>query len=97
MEYGAADLRTWNGLLSFYLGENNREKADETVEKLSVALDAGKLELTPVKKALALGQAYENLGGMQDRVRELYVSAVDHEPENPEALLRIADVCSATA
>ncbi|MED5287021.1 MAG: hypothetical protein VYC71_13625, partial [Planctomycetota bacterium] len=91
VEYGADDLRTWNGLLSFYLRENNREKADETVEKLSVALDAGKLELTPVKKALALGQAYENLGGMQDRVRELYESAVEQEPENPEVLLRIAN------
>ncbi len=91
VEFGSDDLRTWNGLLSFYLGENERAKAEETVERLGDALSSGRIELSAAKKALALGQAYENLGGMQDRVRELYEEAVELEPENPEVLLRIAN------
>jgi tetratricopeptide (TPR) repeat protein len=78
------DVRTHNGLFSFYMRTAQRDRALETLQGL-----ANNGTIPPVQRALALGAGYEILGDLA-RAEAQYREADKFEPDNVQVKQRLA-------
>lgn len=78
------DVRSWNGLFSFYLQIGNKEKGRETLTRL-----AKKAKLTEAERSFVLAQGYEMLGDQALAIAE-YRNSAKLAPKNTAVLLRMA-------
>jgi predicted Zn-dependent protease len=84
LELDRADVRVWNGLLSFYTRTGDRAKSEEILKQLTAdkAVD-------PAQKAFLLAQGYEQLGE-RESAQGHYQSAVENAPDNLGVLIKAA-------
>lgn len=76
VELAPADVRTWNGLFSFYVRTQRVEDARETLDELVENVD-----LPEAQQAFVLGQGCELLGD-RDAARDHYRRAAELEPRS---------------
>jgi tetratricopeptide (TPR) repeat protein len=84
LELNPADVRVWNGLLSFYTRTGDRAKSEEVLEQLAAdkVIDAA-------QKTFLLAQGYEQLG-QPEAAQGHYKAAVEQSPDNIGVLLKAA-------
>src|SRR6185436_13746749 len=85
VELQPEDVRSWDGLLSYYLRIGNKDKGRETLTRL-----AEKAKLTDAERSFVLAQGYELLGDQSRAIAE-YKTATQLAPSNTAMLLRMAE------
>ncbi|MCU0880513.1 MAG: tetratricopeptide repeat protein, partial [Pirellulaceae bacterium] len=79
-----ADVRVWNGLLSFYTRTGDRAKSEEVLVQLAAAK-----EIDAAQKTFLLAQGYEQLS-QPEAAEGHYKAAVEQSPDNLGVLLKAA-------
>jgi Flp pilus assembly protein TadD len=82
LELSPADVRAWNGLLSFYTRTGDRAKSEEVLKQLAAAK-----EIDAAQKTFLLAQGYEQLG-QPEAAEGHYKAAVEKSPDNIGVLLK---------
>jgi tetratricopeptide (TPR) repeat protein len=84
LELNPADVRVWNGLLSFYTRTGDRAKSEEVLVQLAAAK-----EIDAAQKTFLLAQGYEQLS-QPEAAEGHYKAAVEQSPDNLGVLLKAA-------
>lgn len=84
VEMEPEDVRSWNGLFSYYLRTGNQEKGRATLTRL-----AEKAKLSEAERSFVLAQGYELLGD-QGLATSEYKNAAKLAPDNTAIWLRMA-------
>jgi len=84
VELAPENVLAWNGLFSFYVRTQNKEKAQQTLADL-----AEKAKLNDADRNFILAQGYELLGDTK-RAASTYEKAAALAPQNTSILLRMA-------
>jgi tetratricopeptide (TPR) repeat protein len=79
------DVRSWNGLFSFYLRTGKSDLARQTLEEL-----AKKADLTEAQRVFVLAQGYEHLGDTENAETN-YERAAELEPKSVAVQIRLAN------